>query len=362
MTAGTATFLIYGANGYTGSLVAHAAVAQGRQPILAGRNAEVVATVARELGLSHRIFPLDHPKAVEEGIRDVPVVLHCAGPFAHTSKPMADACLRSGTHYLDITGEVAVFESLAARDQEAKSAKVMLLPGVGFDVVPTDCLAAHLKRRLPSASRLSLGFQTFGRVSRGTATTMAENIASGGLVRQGGILRKVPAAWKTRVIDFGAGPTGAITIPWGDVATAFYSTGIPNIEVYTAAPRGMRIAARASRHLGWLLGSSIVQSVLKHRIRAGPPGPTDAQRARRKSFLWGEAEDAAGQRVVSRLRGPEAYTMTVHTALAIVERVLAGEAPSGFQTPSRAYGCDFILGLEGIFQKDESSDYRPEAR
>jgi short subunit dehydrogenase-like uncharacterized protein len=356
------TFLIYGANGYTGSLIARAAVAQGHRPILAGRNAELVATVARELGLNHRVFPLDHPRAVEEGIRGVPAVLHCSGPFAHTSKPMADACLRTGSHYLDITGEVAVFESLAARDQEARMARVMLLPGVGFDVAPSDCLAAHLKRRLPSARRLSLGFQTFGRVSRGTATTMAENIASGGQVRQDGILRRVPAAWKTKVIDFGAGPTKAITIPWGDVSTAFYSTGIPNIEVYTAAPRGLRIAARASRHLGWLLGSSIVQSFLKHRIRAGPAGPTDAQRARCRSFLWGEAEDDTGQRVVSRLRGPEAYTMTVHTALAVVERVLTGEAPAGFQTPSRAYGCDFILGLEGIVREDEESDPRPAAR
>jgi len=116
------TFLIYGANGYTGSLIARAAVAQGRQPILAGRNAALLAPIAHELGLNQRIFSLDHSQAVDEGIRGVPVVLHCAGPFAHTSKPMADACLRTGIHYLDITGEVAVFESLAARDHEAKTA------------------------------------------------------------------------------------------------------------------------------------------------------------------------------------------------------------------------------------------------
>ena len=181
-------FLIYGANGYTGSLIARAAAARGHQPILAGRNAEPLATLARELGLEHRIFALDSPDAVAEGIRGVGMVLHCAGPFAHTSKPMADACLRTGVHYLDITGEVGVFEALAARDQEAKAAQVMLLPGVGFDVVPSDCLAAHLKRRLPSANRLALGFQTFGSVSRGTATTMVENIARGGVVRQDGRL------------------------------------------------------------------------------------------------------------------------------------------------------------------------------
>lgn len=346
-------FLIYGANGYTGSLIARAAVARGHQPILAGRHGEALATLARELRMEQRTFALHNPDTVAEGIRGVRMVLHCAGPFAHTSKPMADACLRTGVHYLDITGEVSVFEALAARAQEAKAVEVMLLPGVGFDVAPSDCLAAHLQRRLPSANRLALGFQTFGTVSRGTATTMVENIARGGLVRQDGVLRAVPAAWKTRVIDFGAGPTKAITIPWGDVSTAFYSTGIPNIEVYTAASLGLRMTARASRRLGWLLGSRFVQRFLKRRIQAGSAGPSEEERAHGKSFLWGQAEDAAGNKVVSRLREPEGYTMTVRTALAIIDLVLAGQASPGFQTPSKLYGPDFVLGLKGVVREDE---------
>ena len=199
-------------------------------------------------------------------------VLHCAGPFAHTSRPMADACLRVGTHYLDITGEAAVFEALAARSAEARAAGVMLLPGTGFDVVPSDCLAAHLKRRLPSATRLALGFQSLGRLSRGTATTMAENVHRGGLVREGGVLRRVPTAWKVRAIDFGCGPVKAITIPWGDVSTAYHSTGIPNIEVYMAAPLGRRLAARASRYLGWLLGSRAVQAIPQAADSRRPAG------------------------------------------------------------------------------------------
>jgi short subunit dehydrogenase-like uncharacterized protein len=345
--------LIYGANGYTGDLIAREAVARGQRPILAGRNAEALAPLARELGLEQRVFGLDTPSAVEDGIRGMTAVLHCAGPFAHTSQPMADACLRTGVHYLDITGEIAVFEALAARDAEARAAGVMLLPGVGFDVVPSDCLAAHLKRRLPTASRLALGFQTFGRISRGTATTMAENAHRGGVVRENGVLRRVPSAWKVRRIDFGAGPVKAVTIPWGDVSTAYYSTGIPNIEVYTPAGLGLRILARASRYLGWLLGSGPVQRFLKRRIQKGPPGPTDEERGRGATLLWGEATDPSGQQGVSRLRGPDGYTVTVRTALAVVERVLAGQAEPGFQTPSRMYGADFILGIEGMVLQDE---------
>jgi short subunit dehydrogenase-like uncharacterized protein len=151
-----AGFLIYGANGFTGSLIAHEAVARGQRPVLAGRNAAAVAALARDVGLEYRAFALDDPGKVVEGIRGMQAVLHCAGPFAHTYRPMAEACLQAGVHYLDVTGEVAVFEGLAARAAADKAAGVMLLPGVGFDVVPSDCLAA-LKRRLPSATHLALG-------------------------------------------------------------------------------------------------------------------------------------------------------------------------------------------------------------
>lgn len=346
------SFLLYGAYGYTGAMIARTAISQGSRPVLAGRNAALVADLAPDLGLEHRVFSLDEPAAVDQGLRGMSVVLHCAGPFSRTSKLMADACLRTAVHYLDITGEVTVFEALAARDAEAKAAGVMLLPGAGFDVVPSDCLAAHLKRRLPSATRLAIAITSTGRMSRGTATTIVENAGGGGLVRKGGILTAVPAAWKTCAIDFGEGPVKAITIPWGDVATAYYSTGIPNIEVYLAAPLGTRLAARASRFLGSALGASWVQKLLKRRIQSGPPGPTDEERARGRSVVWGEAADDAGQKAVARVRGPDGYTLTARAALAIVRRVLAGQAPSGFQTPSTAYGPDFVMELEGVARED----------
>jgi short subunit dehydrogenase-like uncharacterized protein len=346
-------FLIYGANGYTGSLIAREAVARGLRPVLAGRNADSLTTLANDLGLECRVFALDDPGQIAKGICDRQVVLHCAGPFAHTYRPMSDACMQARVHYLDITGEITVFEGLTARSAAAKAAGVMLLPGVGFDVVPSDCIASHLKRRLPSATHLALGFLSLGPVSRGTAATMAENVHRGGLVRQDGVLRRVPTAWKTRVIDFGTGPVKAITIPWGDVSTAYHSTGIPNIEVYMAATLSMRLAARASRPFGWLLGSQLVQGLLRRRISGGPPGPTAEERVRSFSYLWGEAANEAGQSVVSRLRGPEGYTLTAQAALDIVERVLAGNAPTGFQTPSTAFGCDFVLGLGGVVRSDD---------
>lgn len=347
-----ANFLLYGANGYTGKLIARFSKERSLRPILAGRDKEAIEQLAAEHGLEHRVFSLDDSEAMVAALREVAVVLHCAGPFSRTSKPMADACMKTKTHYLDITGEAAVIETLAARDREAQSAEIMLLPCVGFDVVPSDCLAAHLKRRLPTATHLALAIQGMGRVSRGTATTMVENINRGGLVRRDGQLTAVPAAWKTREIDFGRGKVQATTIPWGDVATAFYSTGIPNIEVYAAIPGSVRRLMKWTRHLGGLLGSAPVQRFLKKRIRAQPPGPNEEERRRGKSFVWGEVKDGSGQKAVSRLRGPEGYTLTAWTALAIVERVLEGKFAVGFQTPAKAYGADLILEIEGVERED----------
>jgi short subunit dehydrogenase-like uncharacterized protein len=344
--------LIYGSNGYTGQLIVQRALERGLRPVLAGRTAETIRRQAAGLGLEHRVFSLDEPSAVDAGLAGIGVVMHCAGPFSRTSRPMADGCLRAGAHYLDITGEIAVFEALAARDIEAKASRIMLLPGVGFDVVPSDCLAAHLARRLPTATRLALGFQASGGLSRGTATTMIESGGRGGAIRRGGVLVPVPVAWKTRRIDFGTGPRLATTIPWGDVATAFYSTGIGDIEVYVAVPAKTRRAMIASRYLGWLLRRAPVRALLLRSVRRRPPGPSAAARARGVSRLWGEATDEGGRRVTSRLTGPDGYTLTALTAVAAIEKVLAGGARAGFQTPSLAFGADFVLEVGGVSRED----------
>ena len=348
------TYLIYGAYGYTGELIARRAVEAGQRPVLAGRDPERLHQLSDELGLEYRVFKLEDPRIVEEELRPFTAILHCAGPFLHTHGLVCRACLATGTHYLDITGEAAVFEALAARDQAAREAEIMLLPGVGFDVVPSDCLALHLKERLPEATSLALGIKALSKVSRGTALTMAENIHRGGMIRQNGRLTPVPSAWKKRTIDFGDGKESiAVTIPWGDVATAYHSTGIPNIEVYASMPRSQRTFLRWTRILGPFLGTSLMQFFIKGRIKSKTRtsetrGPGAEQRHRGHSYLWGEAASPSGEKAVARLETPEGYSLTAATAVAIAGRVLEGDAPVGFQTPAKAYGSDFITTLEGV--------------
>jgi len=352
VTEGSTPLLIYGANGYTGRLVVAAAVAAGLRPVLSGRNDDQVRNLAADHGLEARPAALEHSAALDAALAGCEVVIHCAGPFSRTAKPMVQACLRSAVHYLDITGEISVFESMAARTGEAERAGVMLVPGVGFDVVPTDCLAAHLKRRLPEATSLALAFSGGTGLSRGTATTMVENISRGGAVRRGGKITPVPAAWRTREVPFGDRARRCVSIPWGDVSTAFHSTGIPNIEVYTAAPPATIRGMVASRYLGWLLATAPMQRYLKRRIQSGRPGPTDDQRRRAVAQLWGEAWDNEGNSVTSRLQTPDGYTLTALTAVAAARKVLDGVVQPGFRTPSRAFGADFILEIDGATRED----------
>ena len=345
--------VIYGSTGYTGRLIVEEALRRGMKPFLSARNADALRMQATARGLEWRAARIDDPASLDAALAGATVVLHCAGPFSHTWRAMSDACLRARAHYLDITGEIAVFEALHARDAEAREAGIMLLPGAGFDVVPSDCLAAHLARRLPDAVSLSLAFRALGGASRGTLSTMVEGLGGPGAVRRAGAIIAVPQAYRTRSIDFGDGkPRDATTIPWGDVSTAYHSTGIPNVEVYVSMRPALRRAMIAARPLAPLLRAGVVKRLLLSRVRSGPAGPSDEARAKGASLLWGEAVAADGRRVVSRLRGASGYTLTAQTAVHLAAKALGGSAPPGFQTPSKAYGADVILEIPGVTRTD----------
>jgi len=340
-------WLIYGANGYSGALIACEAQARGLRPILAGRSAAVQA-LATELGLEARNFSLTDPAALRAGLEGVGLVLHCAGPFSATAAPMVAGCLAAGCHYLDITGEIAVFEAIYAQHEQAQARGVMLCPGVGFDVVPTDCVALGLKRHLPDATHLCLGFDSRSGLSPGTAKTSVEGMAGGGRARIAGKLCTVPLGWKTREIDFGNGVRHAVTIPWGDIASAWRSTGIPNIETYV--PASPRLAQRL-RRLDWirpLLGLRLVQGMLKAQIARRMRGPDQAERQAQTTWVWGEARNAEGRRCTARVRTANGYDLTIHAALAVVEALLGGlPARAGATTPGLLFGPGLVERLPG---------------
>ncbi|QSW98441.1 saccharopine dehydrogenase family protein [Haloterrigena alkaliphila] len=346
------SLLIYGSYGYTGRLIAREAVARGGSPAVAGRDARAVARQADELGVEGRTFDLEDDVAGR--IRHFDAVLNCAGPFAKTAEPLVEACLETETDYLDITGEFQVFERLGRYDDAARNAGVTVLPGVGFDVVPSDCLAAFLHEQVPSATELSLAIKGGGSLSRGTARTLVEQAGSEGVVRRNGRLIRVPATYRTRAIDFGDGAEPAVTIPWGDVVTAAHSTGIDSIEVYAAAGPWATRAMSVVDSLGWLLESRPVEGILKRLVDARIDGPDERELASSEAIVWGEVTDAStGRRARARLRTPNPYALTAEAAVRAAERVVdgrdspRGRVPDGFQTPASAFGADFVLELDG---------------
>jgi short subunit dehydrogenase-like uncharacterized protein len=345
--------LIYGCYGYTGKLISEHAVEVGLKPILAGRDEEKTRALAEKLGLSWRVFDLDDESKVTENLRDFKVVLHCAGPFMFTSEVMAKACIKAKTHYLDITGEISVFEKIFRMDKAATEAGVLLMPGTGFDVVPTDCLALYLKEKLPTAESLAMAlYQKGGKLSHGTAITVAENMAEGGAVRRNGKIEKSAAGSLTRVIDFGDKKRKTVAIPWGDVSTAYRSTGIPNITIYNYVPEAVIRSMKLSNYIGFILRMGFVKKAMKNAIRKQPAGPTDEMRKNAKGIIWGEVKGPNGKAHHALLELPEGYTLTAWTAVRIAQNIMTTEPPYGAKTPAQVFGKDFILQFDGVKRRD----------
>jgi saccharopine dehydrogenase (NAD+, L-lysine-forming) len=341
------TWMVYGAYGYTGRLVAALATERGEMPIIAGRDEGKLRALAELVQLDHRVLPLDDDVALRRGLDGVDAVAHCAGPFSSTSRPMVEACLATGTHYLDITGEIDVLEAVLGRHAEAASRGVSLLPGSGFDVVPSDCLAALLAQRLPGATRLALAFRAGGGPSPGSATTMVESIRTPSRARVDGVIGSVPPAWRRRRVPFPNGDAEVRAIAWGDVATAFHSTGIPNVTTYTVLPPVVGAMTALGPLPGALLGNPLSRRMLKALV-AQLPGPSPNRRATTGSAIWGEVADDGGAAVQGLLTAPNGYDLTADAVVRIAGLLEKGDVPTGALTPSQALGADFVRQLDGV--------------
>ncbi len=343
------SFLLYGANGYTGELIASHASDYNLQPILAGRRKEVLKPLAEKSGLQYRIFDLNDTDSLLSALREVKVVIHAAGPFQFTARQMADACLLTGTHYLDINGDVSVFEMLKEYDTKAKQAGIMLLPGAGFDVVPTDCTALLLKKLLPDGISLKLAFATLGGgLSHGTAATVVQRLGESGAIRKNGKIIRKPIGQKGMWVDFGMKKIFVMSIPWGDISTAHFTTGIPDIEVYTGVSRNTYRLLKMQPLFNWLLRTNFIRKIIKKKIDNRPAGPNDQQRSKALSLVWGEITNVSGKKATTRLRCPDGYTLTAHSSLLIAQKVLQGNFKPGYQTPASAYGEGLVLEIPGV--------------
>ncbi len=348
-------WVLYGATGYTGELLVAEAVARGLKPLLAGRSAAKLEPLARKYDLPWQAFSLDEAQVLRAVLKTHPLVLHVAGPFVKTSAPMVEACLEVGAHYLDITGELPVFEAIFARDAEARARGVALIPGVGFDVVPTDCLAAWLVAQVKQPVSLEIDLVMGGRASPGTAKSALGLLPLGARVRRGGVLERWPMGKGVKTVRFPSRSRLVVPGPLADLTTAFHATGVPDITVSMAMPR------RAAQAMQWtwplwpltgpLLGLALetdwVRGRLDRWLERTNPGSTAQQRETGRSELHALVRDAQGQAHEAWMTTPDGYAFTQQSAIRAVERVLRGGL-SGALAPSTAFGADFVMELTGV--------------
>jgi short subunit dehydrogenase-like uncharacterized protein len=337
---------IYGATGYTGRMIVQRAIDRGLRPVIAARNQDAIRSMAAACGLEWKLAHINEPASLLHLTAAAKVLVNAAGPFTATAGPLMDACIATGTHYLDITGDSATVEATAQWHERAVLSKVMLMPATGFDVVASDCLLAHVARRLPGATSLKLGFDKSEPTSTGSLKTILEMSGQGVRVRRNGRLISVAPGSLVHNFDYGRGPQPSFAVNLGDTSSAFFSTGIGNIETYMRASVQVWSAITASRYWGWLLATPPWQAALKAQVDLFALDPSPQQSSAAWGILVAEARDASGRCVRSRLLTGDVYWFTALSVVTVAEKCIAGEWQPGFQTPSRVYGPDFVLSID----------------
>src|SRR5580692_782503 len=320
------SWMLYGAAGHTGALIAQHAHERGHRPVLAGRTAPAIAALARRLDLPHQALALDDPDALNAALAGVDLVLNAAGPFLHTAGPLADACLRAGVDYLGIGNELQVFRALYDLDERARQAGITIMPGAGFGVIATNCLARYVSDAVGGAAILEVATRAaVARQGPGVAATREQNMPYGGWVRQAGHLRPLALGSGTTTITLPDGPCRIMPLPTGDLEAAFQATGAPDITAYGAVPADPAPGS------------------------ASDP-PADQRRAY-TSFGWARAIGPNGATAQAWLQTGESYAFTAAASIRAIEEALA-RSLSGAFSPAAAFGADFVLTIPGTSRTD----------
>jgi short subunit dehydrogenase-like uncharacterized protein len=335
--------ILYGANGYSAKLILGELLKRGIEPVIAGRNSYAINTVANKYNLTSHIFSLNDYPVVLDNLNEAHTLLNCAGPFSETAEILMDACLETKTNYLDITGEIKIFEEAWKRNENSIKAGITILPGIGFDVVATDCISKKLKEEMPDAVSLKLGIAAKkSKISRGTLIVSINQFGENSIVREKGKLVPIDRGSKTMTIDFGLFKSEAMAVQWGDVSNAFYSTGIPNIEVYLSLPSILIKLMKHSKYFKKFIGSDFTKQNLIRFVSRNITGPNEKQRSKAGLFIRGEVENIKGEKLEQVYEFPDGYALTSKSAVEIVTRVLKNDVKPGTQTPSLAFGSSFM--------------------
>lgn len=341
--------LIYGANGFVGAEISRLAQLQGFNAVIAGRNKLKISSLAKRLNLDYRVFSLKDYDQLNSQTEEFDVFINCAGPYIETYEPIVLACIKNNTHYLDLSGEIPVYEGIQQLAlNHLDNTESMLLPGIGFDVAVTDCLALQLKEQLPTGNNLVLAFKSEGPsgLPPGTVKTMVSLIPYGNWIRKNGNMIQLKKGIKKRRIQFKTSFDKAFRITWGDIYTAYYSTKIPNIEVYASFPPIVMLQLQFIDTFRKVLSRP---RIMRFLVKVLKGGSTAEQRRRTTMYVYGELTDKEGNMAVGRIIGPEGgFTWTSRLVIEALKQIKRNNWKKGYQTPASAFGSSFIHPIKGV--------------
>jgi short subunit dehydrogenase-like uncharacterized protein len=319
--------MIYGASGYTGQLTSLHANNIGLEVILAGRTAGKLQRLASDLNLPYLVFEAtDISQRLDSVMKSISVLLNCAGPFHRTARPLIEACIRNGVHYLDTAAELSSYEIAEELDQRATEAKVMLMPGCGGSVAMLGCLAMHVVKQTKIPVGIDIALHVAGPVSRGSAISAQEGAMATQHKNQLVEKSEDEVPLDPKVFDFGDGRGGVTSFPTKlpDLITLRKATGVSNVQTFVHVFETEFPTGDLSKH---------------------PDGPTAEERNANPYHASVEivAQDGTIKRAV--LHTVNGYTFTSVASAEAGARVLAGEFLPGFQTPVGVFGSNFVESI-----------------
>jgi short subunit dehydrogenase-like uncharacterized protein len=356
-------WMIYGANGTTGELIAEEAIRRRHRPVLAGRSDEKLTPLAERLGLSWLKVDLLDEEQLGKTVGDFELVFNAAGPYVHTAAPMVRACLEAGTSYLDVAGEVMVLEQVLALHQQAQEEGIAIIPGVGFNVLASDDLALYVADQIENPTRLDIATSWItNQISPGSAKTMIESAHIGTLARFEGQIKRTGVRDGLRQLPFLDGMHTVLPTTLGDLATAYRTTGIPNISTYTAFPGWMAtIYSRTEPIFRTLYRFSLLRRMASKGAEMSARRGSNHERTGEPSQVWVRVRNEEGDEKQAWLETEESYQFTAAASVRSVEKVLSIR-PQGVLTPALAFGADFVLEIPGTRRVDRLTDVRRRVR
>jgi short subunit dehydrogenase-like uncharacterized protein len=357
MKMGSGNWLIYGTNGYTGELIAEAAVQRNHRPVLAGRSAHKQAPIAERLDLDMVVFDLQHEIQLEGELRDFDLVLNAAGPFIHTAVPFVHACLETGTNYLDISGEVKVLEEIFTLNHQAHQKEIAIIPGVGFNVLASDCLSRYVAEQIENPTHLEIATRwIIDQISPGSTKTMIESYPMGILGRRRGKLVPINVRNLRRRQPFMDGEYPILPVAFGDLTTAYKTTHIPNITTYTALDEpAANLYSLTEPVLRRLYGIKFIRGIAEKWVEKVTSKEEHGLRQRKASQVWAMARNAEKHETQAWMKTIDSYSFTAKAAVRSVEKLFSDRIV-GVLTPAQAFGANFVLEIPGIRRVDRLED------